>query len=67
MTTNKKLAVGAVLAVIGAAGIVIGPMLGFTAVGKPWSFILGFVFGVMAGTGAALSVFSLLERRKENP
>ena len=67
MSTKKKLAVGAILAVIGGAGIVLGPILGFTALGKPWSFILGFVFGMMAGAGAALSVFSLLEIRKENP
>ncbi|UCC40492.1 MAG: hypothetical protein JSV96_03335 [Candidatus Aminicenantes bacterium] len=65
MATKKRLAVGALLAVIGSMGIVLGPMLNLTSLGKPWSFILGFVFGVMAGAGAALSVFSLIESRKE--
>ena len=63
MEHEKKMAAGAVLAVIGGAGVVLSVTLGWTSVSSPWDFVLGFVFGVMAGMGAALSVFGLIERR----
>jgi hypothetical protein len=60
---SQKLGWGACLAVIGTLSIVLGPTLGLTELGRPWNFLLGFVFGVVAGLGAALSVAGLLEVR----
>lgn len=64
-SVKKKLSVGAILAILGAAGIILGPHIGFTELARPWSFILGFVFGLLVGAGVALSVFGLLETRKK--
>jgi hypothetical protein len=65
MRSAKKLTIGASFALPGAAGIILGPLLGFSELAKPWSFILGFIFGVLAGIGVALSLFGLHEMRKE--
>jgi len=64
MRAVKKLTLGAVLASIGGAGIILGPILSFSELGRPWSFILGFVFGVLAGTGSVLSLFWLHEMKR---
>jgi len=63
LDTQQKLAFGSALAVIGAAGIVIGPTLGFSNLLWPWSFILGFVFGILAGIGVVLTISGLIDRR----
>jgi len=63
LDTQQKLGIGSALAVIGAAGIVIGPMLGFSSLAWPWGFVLGFVFGILAGAGVALAVSGLIDRR----
>lgn len=60
---SQKLGWGACLAVIGALSIVLGPTLGLTELGRPWSFLIGFTFGVITGLGATLSVAGLLEVR----
>ena len=65
MKSGNKLTAGAICALFGAAGIIFGPLLGFSELVRPWSFILGFVFGVLAGVGVALSLFGLYEIRKE--
>ena len=65
MKSEKKLGLGSVFAIIGTAGIIIGPLLGFSELARPWSFILGFVFGVLAGMGVSLAISGLLDRRKE--
>jgi hypothetical protein len=41
------------------------PLLGLTAVGRPWAFLLGFVFGLSAGAGVALTIAGMLQRRSE--
>jgi hypothetical protein len=64
MNTNLKLGIGAALATAGALGILIGPSLGFADIRGPWSFLLGFVVGIMAGMGAALSVSGLIDARR---
>jgi hypothetical protein len=64
MNPTKKLRIGAFLALLGGAGVIFGPLLGFTELVKPWSFILGFIFGVMTGIGVALALFGLYEMRK---
>jgi len=65
MKSVKKLSLGSVLAIFGAAGIIFGSLLGFTELARPWSFILGFIFGVLSGLGVALAISGLLETRKE--
>jgi len=65
MNANMKLGVGAVLAAVGALAFVIGPVLGFADLGRPLSFILGFVIGIIAGMGATLSVSGLIDVRRE--
>ncbi len=56
---NQKLGLGAGLCAIGALGIILGPMLGLAELGRPWTFLVGFGFGLMAGTGAVLSLAGL--------
>lgn len=63
MKWQKKLGVGAVLGILGVVGIALGPQFGFTALGRPWSFIAGFITGVVTGLGVTLAVAGLLERR----
>ncbi len=51
------------LATVGSVGIVLFPLMHWTAVRIPWDYLLGFAFGLMTGIGAALAVWGLLERR----
>ena len=60
---NRGLGIGACLGVIGALGIVLGPVLGLADLGRPWSFLVGFAAGLFAGLGAALSVAGLAGMR----
>jgi hypothetical protein len=66
MSTQTKIALGSVLATVGALGGVLSPLLGWPAAPRPWDFLLGFVVGVLAGLGATLSVSGLIERRRSN-
>jgi predicted ABC-type sugar transport system permease subunit len=61
--TRNKLGLGCVLAVVGAFGIVVSPLLGWSQIKSPWAFLLGFLFGVSAGLGVALAIHALLQRR----
>lgn len=63
LTYQQKTGCGAALATAGALGIVLSQLLGWNDVPSPWDFVLGFVFGVMSGSGAALALFGLFERR----
>jgi hypothetical protein len=65
MKSEKKLAFGAIFGILGAAGIILGPFLGFSELARPWSFVLGFIFGVLSGIGAVLSLFGIHEMRKK--
>jgi len=49
---------------MGALGIVLGSTLGLNELGRPWSFLVGFIFGVMAGIGVALSISGLVDLRR---
>ena len=60
---NAKLGAGSVLAVLGGLGIAFGSGWG-SSLPTPWSFISGFVTGILAGSGVALAVFGLIERRQ---
>jgi predicted ABC-type sugar transport system permease subunit len=64
--TQTKLALGSVMAVIAALGIVLSLFLGWTDAPRPWGFLLGFVVGVFAGLGATLALAGLIERRSGN-
>jgi len=46
-------------------GAILGPLLGFSELARPWSFVLGFIFGVLSGIGAVLSLFGIHEMRKK--
>lgn len=61
---NRKLGIGACFALLGALGIVFGPVMGLTNLAYPWSFLAGFVTGILAGLGATLSISGLLDRRR---
>lgn len=63
MDYQKKLATGAVLSTIGGVGIILNPILNWGQLSSPWSFLLGFVFGVMAGVGVALALSGLVDQR----
>lgn len=67
MRAVKKLTAGVIFAILGAPGIILGPFLGFSELARPWSYILGFIFGIMTGIGVALTIFGLQEMRKVKP
>ena len=60
MKTQQKLIIGGALATLGGLAAIFGPGLG---VDRPWSFVVGFLVGVVTGLGATLAVVGLLERR----
>lgn len=64
MSTQTKIALGSVLATVGALGMVLSLLLGWSAAPRPWGFLLGLLVGVLAGLGATLSVSGLIERRR---
>lgn len=64
MSAQTKMSLGAVLSAVGALGIVLSFLLEWTEAPRPWSFLLGFVVGVLAGLGATLAVAGLIERRR---
>ena len=64
MDWRTKTGVGALLGIIGALGIILGPSLGAADLGRPWSFLVGFVMGILAGMGVTLAISGLLDRRR---
>ena len=66
MSTQTKLSLGAVLATLGALGIVLSLLLGWSEAAGPWDFLLGFATGVVTGLGATLSVAGLIERKRQS-
>ncbi|MBN1552133.1 hypothetical protein JW979_11710 [bacterium] len=65
MTSQSKLALGSVLAVMGALGMVLSLVLGWSEAPRPWSFIVGFFVGLFMGLGVTLSIAGLIERRSD--
>jgi hypothetical protein len=63
LSSRQKLGFGSLLGIIGAFGIVVGPLIGWSDFDRPWSFLLGFTFGVLGGVGASLGVSGLIDRR----
>jgi len=64
MSTQTKLALGSVMATIGAIGMVLSLLLRWSEAPRPWGFLLGFLVGLLAGLGATLGVSGLIERRR---
>ena len=64
MKSTNKIVIGSVCAFLGGVGITLGPLLGISEFAGPWSFVMGFIFGVLGGAGVALLVFGLFEKRK---
>ncbi len=63
MESSTKMSVGAVLAVFGGIGMALGPTVGATELGRPWSFVAGFTVGIAAGIGVVLTISGLLDFR----
>lgn len=66
MSTQTKIGMGSVLSTVGALGIVLLMLLEWTVAPRPWGFLLGFIFGVLAGLGTTLGISGLIERRLGN-
>ena len=64
LSTQTKLGLGSALACIGALGIVLSFLLGWTAAPRPWGFLLGFLVGVLAGLGATMAISGLIDLRR---
>lgn len=52
------------MAILGGLGMALGPALGVTSLGEPWSFIAGFVDGIVTGIGVVLAVSGLIQVRR---
>lgn len=64
MEPRTKTGIGALLAIVGAAGMILGPSLGAAALGRPWSFLAGFVVGIAAGMGVTLAISGMIDMRR---
>ena len=64
MGPKSKLEAGAVLAVLGGVGMVLGATIGAAELHRPWSFLAGFFVGIVCGLGVAFVVAGLVERRR---
>jgi hypothetical protein len=64
MEARMKCGVGAVLATLGGMAAVLAPTLGVTALERPWSFLAGFVVGLVGGLGVGLALFGLIELKR---
>ena len=65
LTAHTKFALGSVLASMGALLMVLAPLVGGYSLPGPWSFLLGFTTGLVAGLGSTLAIAGLIERRRE--
>ena len=64
--SKSRLGIGAVLALVGVLGAVVGPLVGATALPGPWSFVCGFVTGILAGLGTTFVISGLIDRRRQD-
>ena len=62
---QRKIAVGAAIAALAGAAMSVAPHTGWTTLERPWSFLAGFLFGLLAGVGAMTAVVGLLGCRRE--
>ena len=62
MTAKMKIGIGSLLALLGVSGIILG--FGLSHLDPPWSFIIGFTFGIISGIGTPLTISSMIEYRR---
>lgn len=65
VTAERMIGLGAALGSVGALGLVVWPLLGWSQAPRPWGFLLGLCTGVLAGLGGSLVVAGLLRRRRQ--
>lgn len=63
MTFRQKLIWGLLLTILGFIGIFFASSLGFTSFGRPWSFITGFVTGIIITLGVGMLISALIENK----
>jgi hypothetical protein len=63
LSVRARLGLGSAAAVLGAAVIVLSPVLGWADLSRPWSFLVGLTAGLVSGAGAAVAVCGLLAAR----
>jgi hydrogenase/urease accessory protein HupE len=64
MNFKNKLPVGVIVAIIGCFGLIFASPLGFTTLSRPWSFIAGFIIGMIITLGLSLFITGLFERKQ---
>jgi hypothetical protein len=64
MTAKMKIGIGSLLALLGVSGIILGSAFGLSHLDPPWSFIIGFTFGIISGIGTPLTISSMIEYRR---
>jgi len=50
---------GFLLLVIGLVTFVLGPRLGLSELGRPWTFVVSFSLGVITGVGTVFTLYDL--------
>lgn len=60
LAPSQKLALGSVLAVVGGAVITLSLLLGWSALPRPWSFLIGLAGGLTGGVGVPLAICGLV-------
>ncbi len=63
MKFRFKLVWGLILAILGILAMAFASSLGFTSLVRPWSFISGFITGIIITLGAGLLISGLIENR----
>ena len=61
---QRKIGIGAALAATAGVAMSVAPHFGWTSLDRPWGFLAGFAFGLLAGVGAVTAVVGLFECRK---
>ena len=64
MKIQQKIALGSVLATTAGAGIILSVILEWTALIRPWGFLLGFFLCIAAGIGVVLTIAGLMAVNK---
>jgi hypothetical protein len=54
---------GMPLLILGLVGFFLGPRLGLSELGRPWSFLVGFCTGIVTGVGTVFVLYRLASPR----
>jgi hypothetical protein len=63
MTFRQKLMWGLLLTILGFIGIFFASSLGFTSLDRPWSFITGFITGIIITLGVGMLISGLVDQK----